>query len=268
MMRARILGAAGLILMATTGCSTLKTASLRDASVLPAGGEEFSFEASGTEHMPKTVALLARDDEPAIGRIADSLGYTGADLRDHEDGFLWGFSYARGFGGGWEAHGGLNLPILRGGPWLGDLGLKKRLSTGGKFLLSGYGRIGLGASEGDFTVFDRQGSTQDGEYHADAVSAEADLAMIGQWRRSQNVSFYFNIGPSAAAVRWSLEDGAPSPAPYREGTVTTFGLKNRFGFVVEFQHYEVLAELGLAIYDRGLVPSIGIRQAWKADWKQ
>ncbi len=254
----------GLLL---AGCSTLKTASLRDAAVLAEGSQEFSLEASGTEELGLTLALLERDRDPDLGRLADSLMYTGPNAREHAEGVLWGFSYARGLGDGWEVHGGLNLPLLRGGAWVGDIGAKKRLYTGERTLVSGYGRAGLGYTGSDFTVATDAGVKENG-YRAEASTAEGELALIAQWRATQRLSFYANAGPSAATIRWSLEDRSPHPVDYREGTTTTLGIKNRLGFVVEFEHSEVLGELGLSVFDRGMVPSLGIRQAWKTGWKQ
>lgn len=250
-----------------SGCSTIKVASLRDARVLPRGEQEFSLEFSGTGRLETLVADRARDGQPEVGLLADTLGFTGAD-RGSADGeaVQAGFSYARGFGDGWEAHGGLIVPVLRTGPYLGDLGLKKRLAEGDRTLLSGYGRVAGGFVSSTIPVTFADRPYADHDYQGEARSAEIDLALIGQWRKTQTVSFYASSGPTTGMILWSLED--LSPGPYREGTVLLQGWKNHVGFAIEFRRFELLGEASVNLYDHGTVTAVGFRQSWKAGRKE
>lgn len=263
-MRPAFIAAAAL---ACAGCSTVKVASLRDARVLPAGEQEFSLEASTTGPLQEAIGSRARASHPEVAKLSDTLGFTGPDrgTGESEPGHA-GFSYARGLGNGWEAHGGLNLPVLRAGSYLGDVGVKKRLAEWPRTLLSAYGRAAAGYVVEDFTVYVADGALTDHDYRGEAQSTEADLALIGQFRKSENLSFYLSSGPTAGLIRWELLDR--DGGTLRQGSAPLLGWKNHVGFAMEFRRYELMVEASLNVYDEGVTAGLGVRQSWKAGFKR
>jgi hypothetical protein len=76
------------------------------------------------------------------------------------------------------------------------------------------------------------------------------------------------VGVTGGIVGYSFPDVMREDERAIEGSVRISGYKAHIGAVFEFRYFEAGFEQGFVSYDHGIVPSPGLRWAFKGDWKR
>lgn len=251
------------------GCSSLKSAGMRDARVLDQGKWEFTEETSSTASIPNAVLRRAARENPDAGPIMDS--FPDSILYSRGSGIISGIGIARGMAGGWEwnaAMGGFIESAML------EAGLKKRVYDHGPFMLTGYGRLAAGRAvnrwgKNPFLLFIPTAPETRG-MDLETDSFEADLSVFSLYRVQSWLSVYYNAGATLGSITYHIEDTSDSTAaiPTADGDVGIYGMKNHLGVVLEWKYVELAVEPGIVFYVHGMVPSLGGRITFKNGMKK
>lgn len=252
------------------GCSSIKTAGMRDARVLQQGKWEFTYENSTTASIPDAVLRRAARENPHVGPIIDS--FPDSTLYALPSGFMAGFGIARGLAGGWEwnaAMGGFIESSML------EAGLKKRVYDHGPFMLTGYGRLAVGSAMNrwgynPFLIFVPTSGSPTRGMDLETDSFEADLSLFSLYRVQSWLSVYYNAGLTAGNITYRIKDTSDSTAavPTADGDVDIYGMKNHVGLALEWKYVELAVEQGIVFYGHGMVPSFGTRITFKNGMKK
>ena len=262
-MRSRVAPGAFAAALCLCACSSLKMSSLQDARVLPKGGIAFSGEF--TSAFLEDRALLAG------GRARDSVL---ADAWRHDTSAryfvvsaipLAGASLAFGPGAGWEFGVGGDMALLAEASWTADAYAKKRVyADGGGRFATLFARGSIGSSNGYLDFTDRQGGFRHYRYVSATSGLDVQAMYLG--RLARKLGYYVNAGPSIGNFRYVLE--GRNAQPDRDGDFPLYGFRLHGGMVFELRHFELAWETGMQIFNYGMTPSLGVRAAFKNDWRR
>lgn len=248
---------------ALCGCSSLKMASMQDARVLPAGGFAVSGEVVSGFYQDHALIAAGREADTAFSNAWD--GDTTSRYYILSLVPMVGSSFSFGTGGGWELGFGADIAPFGEESWALDSYAKKRVYAGDGGFLTLFARGSFGHSVGYL---------EGGGFFTDYVSAYRyvtrttglDLQAMYLGRLARKLGYYVNLGPSLGAIGYELQgrEGRPD----RSGTLDVYGVRAHLGMVFELRVFELAWETGLQAFNYGMTPSLGVRVAFKNDWRR
>jgi hypothetical protein len=249
------------------GCSTLKTASLRDARLLKQGESEITGELSPTLSIERATWRLASREDATVRAIYDSLRDSIGPGRNGMP--VFGFGFAHGLAGGWELSAGLGSGVIPSGAVLAEAGLKKRLYANRYLAFAAFTRVAVGRAGNTLEYhWPDSNSIREERFSLGSKSLEGDAVLLALVRPFRRLSLYYNVGATAGALSYDLEHLADTTDWRAEGYVNLWGTKHHVGLVLEFESLELVVEQGFLFYERGFVPSLGVRFSFKDGFKE
>jgi hypothetical protein len=242
------------------GCSSLKMASLQDARVLPEGGFAFSGEIASAYYENNALLRVGRSRDSVLADAwkRDTSAYYSLSLVP-----MLGVSFAFGAGGGWELGFGGDVAPLGEESWAMDAYVKKRVYSGEGNFVTLFTRGSFGHSVGYLDPYGSGLYKSDYRYTTQTVGLDFQALYLG--RLARKLGYYLNAGPSVGKLGYALEgrDGRAD----RSGTLPIYGFRGHAGLVFELNHFELAWETGLQAFNYGMTPSLGVRVAFKNDWR-
>jgi hypothetical protein len=176
---------------------------------------------------------------------------------------MLGASFAFGVGGGWELGFGGDLAPLGEESWALDGYVKKRVYTGDGSFVTLFTRGSFGGSVGYLDPYNSGIAKSDYRYETHTGGIDFQAMYLG--RLARKLGYYINAGPSVGTIDYELQgrDGRQD----RSGTLPVYGFRAHAGMVFELNHFELAWETGLQVFNFGMTPSLGVRAAFKNDWR-
>lgn len=260
--RFRPLGALAAAL-SLCACSSLKTSCLQDARVLPKGA-------------------IAVSGEYASAFFEDAALLTGGHARDSVLGEAWradtsaryfivsaiplvGASLSVGAGQGWEFGIGADFALFSEDAWTMDTYAKKRVyADGDGGFASLFARGYIGSAVGYLDFYDHANAYRHYRYRSNTAGLELQAMYLG--RLARKLGYYLNAGPGIGNLDYGLE--GRNGQPDRGGDIPLYGFRLHAGMVFETHRFELAWETGLHVFNYGMTPVLGIRAAFKNDWRR
>lgn len=263
-MRKSISGLGAALLLCA--CSSLKTASLRDARILKPGASEVAAELSASGPIERATLKLAARHYPDLKALCDSLDVQRPAGKT--DLPLFGAYFSHGLGHGLEFNVGASTSLTPGGALLVDAGLKKRLYAGGRFALAAYARLAGGMARNFISYGAADSAGGYPSFILGSRSLEGDLAVLTLVRILPRLSCYYNAGLAGGGLSYSFKNELDTTAGREQGYVALLGMTHHIGVALEFKGTEIALEQGFLFYNHGYVPSLGMRVSLKDGWKE
>jgi hypothetical protein len=249
---------------ALCGCSSLKMASLQDARVLPPGGFAISGEVASAYSQDHALIVAGRKSDTAIGNEWErdtSFRYNTLQLVP-----MAGTSFAFGAGGGWELGFGGDIAPFGEESWSLDAYAKKRVYAGDGRFLTLFTRGSFGNSVGYLDAASGILLDITSGYRYVTHTSGLDFQAMYLGRLARKLGYYCNAGPYLGMIAYELQGRGGRPD--QSGSVGIYGLRTHVGMVFELRHFELAWETGLQVFNFGMTPSLGVRAAFKNDWRR